>query len=199
MIKKASPLFKLNPFVDDSGILRVGGRLERADESVEVKHPIILPRAGHVSLLIARHYHERNHQGRGITINEIRQAGYWICGVRRVASSVINSCVTCRKCRRPLERQKVAPLPGDRVEVTPPFTYCGVDYFGPFHIRQRRSDVPRYGVIFTCLMSRAIHLEVADTLDTSSFINAVRRFIAIRGPIRQLRCDRGTNFVGGQE
>ena len=89
----------------------------------------------------------------------------------------------------------MAPLPEDRVEATPSFTYCGVDCFGPFYVRHKRSDIPRYDVIFTCLMSKVIHLEVADTMDTSSFINALRRFIAIRGPIRQLRCDRVTNFV----
>ena len=69
MIKKASPLFKFDPYLDDQGMLRVGGRLEQADFSIEVKHPIILPRAGHVSLLIVRHYHEITHQGRGITTN----------------------------------------------------------------------------------------------------------------------------------
>ena len=195
VVKKASPLFKLCPFIDDNGILRVGGRLEKVDYSDEVKNLIILLRAGYVSLLIARHYHEIYHQGRGITIKKIRQAGYWICGVRRVGSSVIKSCITCRKCRRPLERQKMAPLPDDHVEVTLSFMYCDVDYFGPFYIRQRRLEVSRYGVIFACLMSRAIHLQVADTLDTNSFSNALRRFIAMRGPIRQLRCDRRTNFV----
>ena len=198
VIKKASPLFILDPYLDDQGMLRVGGRLEQADFSIEVKHPIILPRAGHVSLLIVRHYHEITHQGRGITTNAIRQARYWICGIRPLIRSVIYSCVTCRKCRRPLELQKMAPLPEDRVDATPPSTYCGVDCFGPFYVRHKRSDIPRYGVIFTCLMSRAIHLEVADTMDTSSFINALKRFIAIRGPIRQLRCDKGTNFVGAK-
>ena len=84
------------------------------------------------------------------------------------------------------------------VEATPSFTYCGVDCFGSFYVRHKRSDIPRYGVIFTCLMSRAMHLEVADTMDKSSFINALRRFIANRGPIRQLRCDGGTNFVGAK-
>lgn len=56
----------------------------------------------------------------------------------------------------------------------------------------------RYGVLFTCMACRAVHLETACSLDTSSFINSLRRFISIRGPIRQLRCDRGTNFVGAE-
>ena len=53
-----------------------------------------------------------------------------------------------------------------------------------------------YGVIFTCLASRAVHIDVADSLSTDSFINVLRRFIARRGQVRSLRSDRGTNFVG---
>ena len=71
-------------------------------------------------------------------------------------------------------------------------------FWARFYIRVKRSDVPRYGVLFTCMTSRAIHLEMAESLDTDAFINALRRFIAIRGPIRHLRSDRGTNFVGAK-
>ena len=92
----------------------------------------------------------------------------------------------------------MSDLPSDRLQPAPPFSYCGVDVFGPFYIREGRSDRKRYGVLFTCLSSRAVHIEVANTLSTDSFINALRRLIAIRGPIRQLRSDRGTNFVGAE-
>ena len=90
----------------------------------------------------------------------------------------------------------MADLPEDRVEPAPPFTHCAVDYFGPLNIKEGRKELKRYGVIFTCLASRAVHLETASTLETDSFINAFRRFVCRRGPVRQLRCDRGTNFVG---
>ena len=63
-------------------------------------------------------------------------------------------------------------------------------------IKEGHKEVKRYGVLFTCLSCRAIHLEIANSLDTSSFINALRRFLSVRGPIRQLRSDQGTNFVG---
>jgi hypothetical protein len=88
-------------------------------------------------------------------------------------------------------------LPSDRLEAGPVFSYVAVDYFGPFHIREGRRDVKRYGVLFTCLNSRAIHLEVTKSLDTDAFINAWRRFLSIRGPVRVLRSDRGTNLMGG--
>jgi hypothetical protein len=88
----------------------------------------------------------------------------------------------------------MADLPKERVETSPPFTYSAVDYFGP--LKQGRKELKRYGVLFTCLSSRAIHLEVSHTLETDSFLNAFRQFVSRRGPVRELRCDRGTNFVG---
>lgn len=92
----------------------------------------------------------------------------------------------------------MADLPLDRVELAPPFTYCGVDCFGPFLIKEGRKELKRYGVLFICFTSRAIHLEIANSLDTDSFINALRRFVSLRGPIRQLRSDRGTNFMSAE-
>ena len=69
-------------------------------------------------------------------------------------------------------------------------------FFGPFYIKAGRRESKRYGLLFTCISSRAIHLETAASLDTSSLISALRRFISVCGAIRQLRSDRGTNFVG---
>jgi hypothetical protein len=88
----------------------------------------------------------------------------------------------------------MADLPIDRVEPSPPFTYAAVDYFGPWIIKEKRKELKRYGVLFTCLTSRAVHLEIAHSLSTDSFINAVCR----RGPVRQLRSDQRSNFVGAK-
>ena len=95
----------------------------------------------------------------------------------------------------------MADLPTDRVEICPPFTNVGLDVFGPWVIRTRKlrggaSESKRWGLVFTCLSSRAIHIEVLQSMDTSSFINALRRFFAIRGPATLLRSDCGTNFTG---
>ena len=92
----------------------------------------------------------------------------------------------------------MADLPADRVQETEPFVYSAVDLFGLFFIVDRRKVLKRYGVLFTCMASRAVHLEVVNALTTDSFINSLRRFMSIRGPLRILRCDCGTNFVGAK-
>ena len=194
--KTASRLHQLDPFLDDDGILRVGGRLRRSETSYERKHPAILPQ-NHLTGLIVAHCHAKvAHQGRGMTINRIRAEGYWILGCSHFVSKFISRCVTCRRLRRPPQIQKMADLPKDRLTPAPPFTYCGVDCFGPWIIKESRKEVKRYGLIFTCMASRAVHIETLNSLTTDAFINALRRFISVRGPIRQLRSDRGTNFVG---
>ena len=92
----------------------------------------------------------------------------------------------------------MSDLPEDRLESSPPFTYCAVDYCGPWHVKEGRKEVKKYIALFTCMASRAVHLEVSNSLETDSFINALRPFICRRGPVRQLRSDQGTNFIGAK-
>ncbi|XP_032446364.1 uncharacterized protein LOC116737375 [Xiphophorus hellerii] len=92
----------------------------------------------------------------------------------------------------------MSDLPEDRMETTPPFSYCGIDCFGPFYVKEGRKELKKYGLLFTCMCSRAIHVEMLDDLTTDAFINALRCLISIRGHIRQIRCDQGTNFIGAK-
>ncbi|KAK7877393.1 hypothetical protein WMY93_031909, partial [Mugilogobius chulae] len=201
-IPKTSPLLKLSPYLDKSGLLRVGGRLLRSDLENAEKCPLILPRNHHVTRLLIRHYHEKvRHQGRHITEGALRSAGYWVIGGKRQISSLIYSCVSCRKLRGVTQSQKMADLPTERLSTDPPFSYVGIDVFGPWSVTSRRTrgglaSSKRWAVMFTCMSTRAVHLEVIESMDTSSFINALRRFFSIRGPAIQLRTDCGTNFTG---
>ena len=116
-------------------------------------------------------------------------------------SRTIHHCVTCRRLRRPTQTQKMANLPADRLCTEPPFTNIGLDVFGPWSVSSRRTrgglaHSKRWAVIFTCMSTRAVHIEVVESLDTSSFINALRRFFSIRGPAKHIRSDHGTNFIG---
>ena len=133
-----------------------------------------------------------------MTLNELRSNGFWIIGGSSAVGYHIANCVTCQRLRGAVQEQKMADLPSDRLEPAPPFTFCAVDYFGPWYIKDGRRELKRYGVVFTCLASRTVHLEVAKTLETDSFINVLRCFLARRGPVRQLRSDQGTNLVGAR-
>jgi hypothetical protein len=113
---------------------------------------------------------------------------------------ILKRCVVCRRrYSKPLQ-QKMSELPEDRVTAgNPPFTTVGVDYFGPFEVKQGRSYVKRYGCIFICLAVKAIHIEVANSMDTDSFINVFWRFICRRGLPKEIRSDNGSNFVGAEK
>lgn len=197
-----SSFAKLDPFIDENGLIRVGGRIRRADLGDQEKHPLILPAGHHVTTLLVRHYHDKvAHQGRHFTEGALRTAGVWIVGGRKLISSILFKCVTCRKLRGRIEVQKMSDLPADRLATDPPFTHVGLDVFGPWTVTTRRTrggaaESKRWAVIFACLSTRAVHLEVIESMSTSSFINAMRRFLSIRGPVKHLRSDRGTNFIG---
>ena len=122
----------------------------------------------------------------------------WLLDHRRYICSKQHDRVMFQVSQTPVVEQKMSTLPEDRLECHPPFTYCAVDYFGPFTIKENRKEIKRYGVLFTCMASRAIHLETATLLETDSFLNALRRFLSRRGPVCQIRCNQGTNFVGAR-
>ena len=94
--------------------------------------------------------------------------------------------------------QKMAVLPEECVNPSPPFTYMGMDVFGPWIIKEGRKQLKHWGLIFTCLASHCVHLETLNTMGTDSFINALQRFISRSGKVRQLRSDQGSNFMGAR-
>ncbi|XP_029564276.1 uncharacterized protein LOC115159007 [Salmo trutta] len=170
--------------------------------SQDEKHPLIIPQTHYVATLLVRHYHEQvAHQGHHFSDGAIRAAGFLIIGSKRLVSGIIHKCVTCRKIRGRLVDQKMADLPANRLTSEPPFTSVGLDVFGPWNVITRRTrggsaDFKRWAVLFTCMSTRAVHIELIKPMSTSSFINALRCFFSIRGPAKVLRSDRGTNFIG---
>ena len=198
MVSKGSPLYRLSPVIQD-GILRVGGRLNRSAMQEESKHPVILAKDSHITPLILRSVHEElGHSGRNHVLSKVRQK-YWILRSHAAIRRTLSRCVTCRRQRGKTESQIMADLPRERlIPDEPPFTRVGVDYFGPFEIKRGRTIIKRYGVVFTCLVVRAIHIEMASSLDTDSCIHALRRFFARRGQVQSMHSDNGTNFVAAE-
>ena len=196
---KSWRLLKLNPVLVD-GILRVGGRLSQSPLAFSRKHPIILPCDRHVTHLIIEDQRQRTgHCGMANTWTQLRQT-YWIVKGAATVRKVLGKCVFCRRRNAKLSLQVMSDLPAERLTRNkPPFYFTGVDFFGPFTVRQARSYVKRYGCIFICLASRAVHLEVVHALTVDSFINAFRRFGSCRGKVHTLYSDNDTNFVGAEK
>ena len=195
----SSELRSLCPHTDDKGILRVGGRLKHAPIPYQAKHPAILPKRHDIVPLILLDLHQRlNHSGVEHILAELRQR-YWIPKVRSALKKIAKSCHVCRKHNAKPDPPLMASLPQSRLQAfTPPFYNTGVDYFGPLLVKERRSTVKRYGCLFTCLVTRAVHLQIAHSLETDSFIMALRRMMARRGKPRNIYSDNGTNFVGAE-
>ncbi|XP_051806692.1 uncharacterized protein LOC127534752 [Acanthochromis polyacanthus] len=198
---KAKLINKVDPILGQGWTVENRGRTSSANLPFDDKHPLIIPKS-HVATLLVRHYHEQvAHQGRHFTEGAVRSAGLWLIGEKRLVSNVIHKCIFCRKLRGKLEEQKMSDLPQDRLSPEPPFTHVGLDIFGPWTVIARRTrgghaENKRWAIMFTCLSTRAVHIEVIESMTTASFINALRRFAAIRGPVKTLRSDRGTNFIG---
>ena len=189
----------LSPFVDDCGIMRVGGRIDRAIASFEQKHPALLPYGHRVSMLITRHVHETSHSGVAATMAKIRLQ-YWILQGHKLAKTVKYRCTKCRAFQHKTETQEMAELPKERLAPnTPPFHFTSCDYFGPVTVRVGRNKTSKYyGVIFTCLNTRAVHLELAVDCSTMEFMQVLRRFFAIRGQPVMILSNNGTQFVGAE-
>lgn len=197
-VKKSSDIFKLDPILKDGLLLR--GSLETADIDEEAKHPIIIPKRHHIVKLIIEPYHRLpGHSGIEYTLSLIRKR-FWIINARSSVRNVVKSSISCCRRQAPVLQQKMANLPEDRVAASKsPFHFTSVDCFGPFQVRRGRVVVKKYGVLFTCLALRAVHIEIAYSLDTDSFINALRRFIARTGLPQEMRSDSGGKFLAGEK
>ena len=195
------PIAHYCPFVAD-GVVRIGGRLQRADAPVDFRHPIVLPRRHHLTGLVIEDAHRRSgHFGVQYVGNLLRERFHVVGGGRTVKHYIRTLCMSCRNRRVRPGQQQMAPLPLERV--TPKrqvFHSVGLDFMGPILVRVgKRTSSKRYICVFTCLATRATHLEVAFDLSTSSFISALRRFLAVRGnATRVIFSDNATNFVGAE-
>ena len=189
---------KLTPFVDEENLIRFSGRLKKSPLfDNERVHPKLLPGKHKLSEHIVRVIHEKTfHPGVLRIVSKCRKE-FWIIGLIRLVKSIGEKCIICRWWRRLPMNQLMADLPDFRITPVLPFENTAVDYSGPFSIKYgRRQRSKAYGAIFTCLVTRAIHLELVTDLSTDMFLMALRRFISLYGQPNFIRSDNGTNFIG---
>lgn len=199
-IKKRSKLISLNPYRDERGLLRVGGRLQAAQATLDYKHPIIIPKNTHIGELIIKDAHERvMHGGTALTINLITSK-YWMIGLKPAVKKYIKKCVTCVRYNARTHQPIMGELPSVRVTPGRPFESSGVDFAGPIQMRvskgRGQKSYKGYISLFVCMKTKAIHLEAVSDLTTAGFIAAFRRFVSRRGHCSHMWSDNGLNFVG---
>ena len=190
-------LGRLSPFLAEDGSMRLRGRLRRSELSFQTKHPMLLSAKHPLVILMLKQAHaDNNHEGTEYVRNVLQQE-YWIMGLRNALRSIKHQCIQCRKVStQPLQPQ-MADFPKERLTGTNhPFQNTGIDYFGPFEVKFLRKTVKYWCCLFTCLTTRAVHIEVVDGLDTDACMMAITRFMARRGRPHMFISDNGTNFVG---
>ena len=165
--------------------------------SYNAKHPILLSAKHHIVKLKLEQAHRDNlHEGTEHVRNQLQQE-FWIIGIRNALRQIKANCVKCRHRNAHPLYPPMADLPKERLtDQVYPFTNTGVDYFGPFEVKLLRRSMKRWCCLFTCLTTRAVHIEVVPSLDTESCLGALTRFIARRGKPQSILSDNGTNFVG---
>ena len=173
---------QLDIFIDEDGILRCGGRLKHANFSEATRFPILLPPQEKLTSLIIDSVHKRLlHSGVSQTLSEIRHQ-FWIPHGRATVSKVLKECRVCRKVEGgSYKLPPMAPLPKSRVSEAFPFSRVGIDYLGPLYIKENKETLKVWVCLFTCLVTRVVHLELVQGMTTNTFLMYFRRFLATRG------------------
>ncbi|XP_058508983.1 uncharacterized protein LOC131475122 [Solea solea] len=195
-----SRLGSLSPEYDkDAGLLRVGGRLRRTEQlPQDTIHPVLLDPKHPLTNLIIRDFDETLlHPGPERVLAELRRR-FWILRGREAVKRCQSCCMQCQAWRASPSVPKMADLPPARLRLyKPPFYSTGVDCFGPFTVKIGRRTEKRWGIVFKCMTTRCVHLDLLESLDTDAFLMSLRRFISRRGKPFELLSDNGTNFTGG--
>lgn len=191
---------QLDLFTDDLGVWRCGGRLTESDLPYSVKYPIILPRDHYFTLLVIKQAHSRVlHNGVKETLTELR-AKYWVVKGRSLVKRIISKCVICRRHEGlPYKAPPPPPFPSFRVTEWPPFTFTGVDYADPLsvcpdHPIHARCDQKVWVCVYTCCVTRAVHIEIVTNLSSQSFLRSFKRFTSRRGLPHKIISDNASTF-----
>ncbi|XP_042904345.1 uncharacterized protein [Parasteatoda tepidariorum] len=192
-LPKNSKIEKLNPLFDNN-IIRLGGRLQFSDLSESEKHPILLEGSHPFASLLIRHTHlKMHHLEVRIVLSQLRSK-WWILRARQAIKKVIHTCLPCKILKQKRGEQIEAPLPAERIQKSTPFEATGIDYAGPLYVKNEKLVTKAYIVIFTCAVTRAIHLEVVSNLSTDVFLLALQRFVSRRSLPHTVYTDNATTF-----
>ena len=193
---------RLGPSLTSGGILVVGSRISTwLKDNWNQHHFILLPVKHPLTDLIVRKMHNRDHGGVESTLARLL-AKFWIPGVRRAIKRIKQQCVTCRKILSQSQSQVMGQVTAERLQPCPAFYNTALDMFGPFFIKdtvKRRTKAKAYGVLFTCLSSRALYIDLVEGYSTQDFLLAFRRFVTLRGYPATLYSDAGSQLAAANK
>lgn len=188
LVPNSSKIVKFVPFIDNNGLMRMRGRIERSSLTYDQKHPIILSGDSTLAKKLIVEAHQRTlHGGSQLCIQYLRDM-YWITGLRSAMRMYIRKCVRCTIHRKNVAKQIMADLPQTRVQMSRPFANCGVDYAGPFSLKPYKNS--------RGFATKAVHLELVGDLTTQAFLAALDTMILRINHVQKLHSDQGRNFIG---
>lgn len=208
-----SQLRHFAPFIDQKGLIHVGGRLENMEATYEYKHQIFVPPESAIGKLLIRNAHLRTlHGGNSVTKAFIRQR-FWVPRIGMAIRTFTHRYPTCIRYRKQAGEQLMGQLPSVRVTMAEPFSRVGVDFAGPFKLKKstgkslplRQAALVPYRepptvkgwiVVYVCLVTRAIHLDVVQGLTVEDFLETFAKMTSRRGMCNEIWSDNGTTFVG---
>ena len=187
-------------FLDDQGLLRVGGRLQKADLPQETKHPVLLSTHSHTVRLLVQHNHILALHAGTSTVMARLSLKYHIPRLKPLLKGLSRKCVTCQKTYARVVQQRMGELPSSRVTPARPFSTIGVDFAGPVTYKEgnvRKPTVKKgYICVYVCFVIKAVHLDLVADMTTEAFLASLRRFSAIYGAPTHIWSDNGSNFTG---
>ncbi len=173
----------LGTFFDKNQIIRCKGRMQNSSLRYDAKFPILMPREHYVTKLVVLKCHKDvKHDGTKETLAELRSK-FWVIKGRQTVKKIIKGCSICKRIQGNAYSAPItSQLPEFRVNEKHAFSSVGIDFAGPLYVKSRSSGSKKvYLTLFTCGVSRALHLELVPDLSMESFLLCFRRFVSRRG------------------
>ena len=199
-LPNTSGLLSLHPFLDSSGLLHVGGRVQNSSLSYSSQHPIVIYSKHPITRLIIHSKHIHLLHAGPTPLASSLGTRFHIVGGHMIVRSITHKCVVCRRSSVKPQAQMLGQLPIERTTPGTVFDTVGVDYTGPIYIKygyvRKPTIVKAYVSVFVSLTVKAVHLELVSALTTDAFIGCLRHFISRCGKPSLIWSDHGSNFIG---